>query len=51
MGYSTVRAGIFEENGASRRVIEKCGLKQIDYTDDIEYRGNVHHCIYFECNR
>lgn len=51
MGYSAVRAGIFEENDASRRVIEKCGLKQIEKEDDIEYRGKTHHCVYFETRK
>lgn len=48
VGYSIVRVGIFQENSASRRVIEKCGLELIDLEDDIEYRGKMHHCIYFE---
>ena len=48
MGYHVVRAGIFEENAASRRVIEKCGMELIDLEEDIEYRGKTHHCIYFE---
>lgn len=48
MGYSAVRAGVFEENTASRRVIEKCGLKPVEKTDEIEYRGRTHRCIYFE---
>lgn len=48
MGYSLVRAGFFEENIASRRVMEKSGMHQIEQTEDIEYRGEVHHCIYFE---
>ena len=48
IGYKAVRAGLFEENTASRRVMEKCGMSRIDKTDDIEYRGKNHHCIYFE---
>lgn len=51
MGYSAVRAGVFEENAASRRVIEKCGLKPVEKTDEIEYRGRTHRCIYFETVR
>lgn len=48
MGYSAVRAGFFEENAASRRVLEKSGMQMIDLTEDIDYRGAVHHCLYFE---
>lgn len=48
MGYKTVKAGYFEENIASRRVMEKCGMTQISFTEEIEYRGKIHRCIYFE---
>ena len=47
-GYNVIRAGFFEENIASRRVMEKAGMIKIDMTEDIEYRGKTHHCIYFE---
>lgn len=47
-GYAAVCAGYFEENPASGRVMEKCGMKKIDKTDEIEYRGKVHHCVYCE---
>ena len=48
MGYKTVRAGYFEENIASRRVMEKCGMVMTDQTDTVEYRGKIHNCRYFE---
>lgn len=48
MGFCKVKAGYFEENVASRRVMEKCGMKQLSYTDEIEYRGIVHKCFYYE---
>ncbi len=50
-GYAVIRAGIFEENIASRRVLEKCGLNLTDKNEDIEYKGKIHHCIYFELQR
>lgn len=50
-GYTAVSAGIFEDNIASRRVLEKCGFILIDKTEDIEYNGKMHHCIYFEVKR
>lgn len=48
IGYAVVKAGLFEENIASRRVMEKCGLIITKQEDDIEYQGIIHHCIYFE---
>lgn len=48
MGYSVVSAGAFEENTASRRVMEKCGMLRIAREEDIAYRGGIHHCIFYE---
>ena len=48
LGFSVVRAGYFEENPASGRVMEKSGMRRIEYTDCIEYRGKTHRCIYYE---
>ena len=51
LGYSTVRAGFFEENPASGRVMEKSGMHPIDFTESIDYRGKAHLCIYYEIDR
>lgn len=51
IGYSEVRAGFFEENTASLRVMEKCGMHLLEYSEDIEYRGQVHHCFYCSISR
>lgn len=51
IGYTNVKAGFFEENQASRRVLEKSGMKQIDFTAEIEYRGKTHHCIYYAISK
>ena len=51
VGFTTVKAGYFCENDASRRVMEKCGLKETDIHEDIEYRGIVHHCNYMEIKK
>lgn len=48
IGYTTVKAGFFEENIASKRVMEKSGMKQTHQIECIEYRGKVHRCLYFE---
>ena len=48
MGFHTVITGAFEENIPSIRVMEKCGMTRIAQNEDIEYRGSLHHCVYFE---
>ena len=50
-GFHTVVAGYFSENPASGRVMEKAGMQKSDYTDEIEYRGQNHRCLYFESIR
>lgn len=51
MGASAVRAGHFEENASSRRVMEKNGMAPIPLTEDIDYRGRVHRVLYREITR
>ena len=46
LGYRTVLCSAFEENTASLRVMEKAGMGQLEKTDAIEYRGQVHRCVY-----
>ena len=48
MGFRKVMAGFFEENEASRRVMEKCGMRQTGVTDEKTYRGRRHVCRYCE---
>ncbi len=50
-GAKAVVAGAFEENPASLRVMEKCGLSKTKETEDIEYRGKIHKCIYMKIKR
>ena len=50
-GFSVVRTGAFEENAASMRVMEKCGMTKQNYTDEIEYRGVTHTCIYYAISK
>lgn len=47
IGFKRVVAAHFESNPASGRVMQKCGMKRIDKTEKIEYRGVQHHCIYY----
>ena len=46
-GFETVLAGAFEENPASLRVMAKCGMTRQDFTEEIDYRGATHTCIYY----
>lgn len=46
-GFSEVICGAFEENIASKRVMQKCGMKLMNRSDVIEYRGKEHRCIYY----
>lgn len=44
MGFETVTAGYFAENPASRRVMEKCGMRPLSEESVISYRGRDHVC-------
>ena len=46
-GFSTVTACVFENNKASRRVLEKCGMKRAKEETNIHYQGRQRHCIYY----
>ena len=46
-GFCEVICGAFEENAASVRVMQKCGMNLLPKTDVIEYRGKKHNCIYY----
>lgn len=50
-GFDTVVTGAFEENAASLRVMEKCGMSKLDFTEPIEYRGITHTCIYYAAKK
>ncbi len=47
-GFSKVRCGAFDTNVSSFRVMEKCGMQKIDYTEMVEYRGKTHLCLFYE---
>ena len=51
IGFSQIRAGFFQENVASCRVMQKCGMQKIDFEEDIEYKGILHHCLYYEIHK
>lgn len=51
IGYGKIKAGHFQENPASRRVMEKAGLEPIELTETISYRGKDHVVKYLEIVR
>lgn len=51
LGYQEISCGAFAENSASIRVMEKAGMRRLDKTDTVEYRGRVHRCIYYSSER
>lgn len=46
-GFEEVLAGAFAQNIASQRVMEKSGMTRMELTEEIEYRGQTHHCVYY----
>lgn len=50
-GFAVVTAGAFEENPASIRVMQKSGMHLIEKTEEIDYRGKVHHCVFYAIER
>jgi len=46
-GFDEIITGAFEENLASIRVMEKAGMTRLEKTEEIEYRGRIHNCIYY----
>lgn len=47
MGYKVVECAHFEENPASGKVMQKCGMQKIEKTEIIDYAGSKHLCIYY----
>lgn len=51
MGFKKITAGFFENNIASFKVMEKCGMHLVDIVEDEEYRGNTYKCYTCEIYR
>ncbi len=47
MGFKAVECAHFEENPASGKVMQKCGMQKIEKTELIDYAGSKHLCIYY----
>ncbi|MBO7403622.1 MAG: GNAT family N-acetyltransferase, partial [Clostridia bacterium] len=50
-GLRVIRAGFFEENAASRRVMEKNGMTPTGEEETIDWRGAAHRCVYYAIRR
>ena len=50
-GCRQVLCGAFAENPASLRVMEKAGMQKIEKSDEIEYRGQTHRCVYYSIKK
>ena len=50
-GYESVICGAFEHNAASLRVMDKCGMKRIPYTNSVEYKGVTYRCRYYAATK
>lgn len=50
-GLDVIRAGFFEENVPSRRVMEKNGMTPTGEEETIDWRGAAHRCIYYALRR
>jgi RimJ/RimL family protein N-acetyltransferase len=46
-GFRCIYAGAFSQNTASLRVMQKAGMTLQNKTECLEYRGKVHHCIFY----
>lgn len=51
LGYREVICGAFEENPASLRVMEKAGMQRLEKTEETEYQGKRHRCVYYAIAR
>jgi RimJ/RimL family protein N-acetyltransferase len=51
LGFEEIITGAFEENAASIRVMQKCGMTRLSKTDSIDYRAKTHNCVYFSIKK
>ena len=51
LGYAEIVCGAFEENAASIRVMEKADMQRIEFTENIDYRGQTHLCVYYSTEK
>lgn len=47
LGYTEIIAGAFPHNAASLRVMQKCGMTPLSKREEVEYRGQIHNCVFY----
>jgi len=50
-GYGEIIAGAFDSNLASIRVMQKCGMNQMERTEAVDYQGRVQHCVFYSIKK
>ena len=50
-GFTVLKTGAFEENLASIRVMQKCGMEESLEKEQIEYKGEIKNCKYYQIER
>lgn len=51
LGFLVIKTGVFKENIPSMKVSEKANMTRLDKTIDIEYKGRMHTCIFYEIRK
>ena len=51
LGYAEIVCGAFTENAASIRVMEKAGMQRMEFTENIDYHGTTHLCVYYSTKK
>ena len=51
IGFDGVFCGCFEDNLASRRVMQKCGMVRFEKEETITYRNKEHRCVYYRIEK
>ncbi len=50
-GYREITAAAFTANMASRRVMEKCGMRQTGEKSAIKYQGRLQECVHYSIKK
>lgn len=51
IGFDSVFTAHFENNLASGRVMQKCGMTKIEKEEAVTYRNNSYRCIYYQIKK
>lgn len=51
IGFTTIKTGVFVENKASARLMEKIGMVKKETKEEVEYKGLIKQCYCFEITK